>query len=318
MRRYYSRRTICLLPAALLAAMTSLTAVVPAVANPAEPRPPLDIEVTEVFPFRLTVSWTAVEVPDADTTVTYFLERVPFEGPADRVFAFETGGSLSVVPEIPQSFVVRTHFFNANTNPTNRLSPPSKIITVTPPGPPVIEVLGGQLDGHDVTLSWIAPDIGTGAAMPIKIFQNGVVTYSVPGTSPGTVTHRTIFGLPGGETHRFTVTYTDGFGETLAPPSEPIDVAVSPSDDITPPSPPTKFQLTHTGAGDLLLTWDLATDDTTPQAEIRYEIQRPGSTLISQVAAPPLFYPHPNSPAGLVMRAVDAAGNRSAFVPIVE
>jgi predicted RNA-binding protein with TRAM domain len=192
-------------------------------------------------------------------------------------------------------------------------SPPSDKVTVTIPelGPPT--GLRVNLAGSTVTLTWNRPTaVNPRTQTTYGVRLNGqletihraggdVVSLTIPRVLPGT-------------THEYTVEVSRGFA--AGPGSDPATVVVPPSADITSPTEPDwVIGLDPDCAPGFQIVVE-STDDTTPQADIRYE-QVEFTSQFGGWEAYVFDYDLPLSsadgpPNGI--RAVDQAGNRSLTV----
>lgn len=82
--------------------------------------------------------------------------------------------------------------------------------------------------------------------------------------------------------------------------------------DVTAPAAPTGLTSSFTAAGDVALAWQPGAGG---EAGTTYEVLA-GGRVVATSTTPSATVPLPDGPTGYVVRAVDAAGNRSASTPV--
>ncbi|HEY8457468.1 MAG TPA: fibronectin type III domain-containing protein [Actinopolymorphaceae bacterium] len=206
-----------------------------------------------------------------------------------------------------------THTFEIVAVTNGKESPPSERVVATLPhlGPPTD--LQASLDGDTITLTWNRPD----AVNPRTLTTYGVRINGELETihkAGGDVVSLTIPRVLPGTTHEYTVEVSKGF--RAGPVSDPATLDVPPSADTAPPTEPEwVIGLDPDCAPGYQIVVE-STDDTTPQANIRYEWV--ASTIqFGRTESYVYDYDIPLSsadgpPNGI--RAADEAGNRSATV----
>lgn len=169
-----------------------------------------------------------------------------------------------------------------------------------------------NVSGNTVTLAW-DPPVDNGNFWWFYVYDNGAKELIVGTGSDGTPAGATLKRLRSGVTHEFTATYGDfiGIGDSaqISAPSAPVQVTLSASADTTPPTTPANARRELQPDGCSFLTkWDPSTDDVTPQDQLQYD-------FVSWVG----FTQQYDAVSGTAdmssgsVRAVDAAGNRSAL-----
>ncbi|REF37171.1 fibronectin type III domain-containing protein [Thermasporomyces composti] len=192
-------------------------------------------------------------------------------------------------------------------------SPPSDRVVATIPHLDPATDLHASLDGDTITLTWHRPAAVNprtlttygvrinGQLETIHKVGGDVVSLTIPRVLPGT-------------THEYTVQVSKGLSP--GPVSDPATLAVPPSADTTPPTEPEWVIGLDPGCQPGFQIVVESTDDTTPQANIRYEQVEPTvsfGTTESYVRNYDLpLRSSDGPPTGI--RAVDEAGNRSAVV----
>jgi hypothetical protein len=122
----------------------------------------------------------------------------------------------------------------------------------------------------------------------------------------------TVFYLEPSTTHMFKVTARDYFGNTVE--SNVLSVTTPPKTDNVAPTAPTNLRFSsETAPPELWLRWDPSTDDTDSQALILYETYLNGVLVPDGVLGGinTVAYCRDVGPTTVVLRAVDASGNRS-------
>jgi hypothetical protein len=122
----------------------------------------------------------------------------------------------------------------------------------------------------------------------------------------------TVFYLEPSTTHTFRVTASDYFGNSVD--SNVLSVTTPPKTDNVAPTAPTNLQFSfQTGPPELWLNWDPSTDDTDSQGLILYETYLNGVLVPDGVVGGTntIVYCRDLGPTTVVLRAVDASGNRS-------
>jgi hypothetical protein len=122
----------------------------------------------------------------------------------------------------------------------------------------------------------------------------------------------TVFYLEPSTTHTFRVTASDYFGNSVD--SNVLSVTTPPKTDNVAPTAPTNLQFSfQTAPPELWLNWDPSTDDTDSQGLILYETYLNGVLVPDGVVGGTntIVYCRDLGPTTVVLRAVDASGNRS-------
>jgi hypothetical protein len=122
----------------------------------------------------------------------------------------------------------------------------------------------------------------------------------------------TVFYLEPSTTHTFKVTASDYFGNSVD--SNVLSVTTPPKTDNVAPTAPTNLQFSfQTAPPELWLNWDPSTDDTDSQGLILYETYLNGVLVPDGVVGGTntIVYCRDLGPTTVVLRAVDASGNRS-------
>ena len=132
-------------------------------------------------------------------------------------------------------------------------------------------------------------------------------------TSPTSVD---IIGLPPETTFSIAVRARD-FGWNFSPFSAPVSATTLASTDTTPPTVPTNLRVGNVdGCGEVRATWTQSTDDQDPQAAIRYEFRingQPDPFGDEIGVGRHITYGIVEGANTFVVRAIDSAGNASAF-----
>lgn len=182
----------------------------------------------------------------------------------------------------------------------------------TDPSKPPLTVQVASVSGNTITLAW-EPPANNNAFWWFYVYDNGAKESIIGTGSAGTPSGATLKRLRSGVTHEFTVTYGDfiGLGDAaqISAPSSPVQVGLPASSDTSPPTTPANARRELQADGCSFLTkWDPSTDDVTPQDQLKYDFvswvgftQEYGATSGTS-----------DMSSGSV-RAVDAAGNRSAL-----
>ncbi len=180
----------------------------------------------------------------------------------------------------------------------------------TDPTKPPLAVQIADVSGNTVTLAWDPP--ANNNFWWFYVYDNGA-KEAVVGTGAATPTGITLKRLRSGTTHEFTVIYGEfiGLGDSanLSAPSAAVRVTLAADSDTTPPTAPpnARHELQPDGCS-FLTTWDPSTDDVTPQDQLQYDFVDWTGFTLAYGLQPGRF----DMSAGSV-RAVDAAGNRSAL-----
>ncbi|MET9021910.1 hypothetical protein ABZV93_18160 [Actinopolymorpha sp. NPDC004070] len=172
--------------------------------------------------------------------------------------------------------------------------------------PPLTVRLASQ-SGNTITLAWDEPPNYEQHSYAIIVSDNGT------GECFGARTGVTMKRLKSGMTHELTVVYKeiptiDPNPQTSAP-SQPIRITLPRTADTTPPSTPTNAHVVYDpNIISFNLYWDKSTDDVTPQTDLQYDIVYDNGLSSYDVPMGQSVY----NESGFI-RAVDAAGNRSAL-----
>ena len=123
----------------------------------------------------------------------------------------------------------------------------------------------------------------------------------------------TVLDLAPETTYVFKVTVRDYFGNTAE--SNVVSATTPEVTDTVPPTVPTNLRLSSESAPpEIWLDWDQSTDNTDPQSEITYEVYLNGELDHVTIGyGETVTYCRGEGPNTIVIRAVDASGNASAF-----
>ena len=162
-----------------------------------------------------------------------------------------------------------------------------------------------------ISLAWNASTDNAGIAEYLLSINpwNGRAIF----TSPTSVD---IIGLPPETTFSIAVRARD-FGWNYSPFSSPVSATTLASTDTTSPTVPTNLRVGNTdGCGEVSATWTQATDDQDPQAAIRYQFRingQPDPFGDEIGVGRHITYGIIEGANTFVVRAIDSAGNASAF-----
>ena len=208
------------------------------------------------------------------------------------VRAYDTGGNLSAAQPL-------------------QLTTPASTDTVPPAAPANLHVMTGWGNGiSSVGFMWngAADNVST-TAYEVHMDGSQVAEILLDVQYSSLDNFITVRHVPPGTTHTFTVKARDEAGN-VSPDSNPVTVAFNPSTDVTPPSAPTLISGdTSPGCGFVDFIFNGSTDDTTAPSQIEYEVYEDGvfrgvwnGSVFEASFGRHTYY----------LRAVDAAGNRSA------
>lgn len=284
--------------------------------------PPTDFQATDVFARSVYLSWQA---PSDDPDLRYRVTNLTTGSTVGGWLNPEPSTVVRQRPGVTNSYeVVAIH------EPSGAISEPSNRITVTTPNVQPPDDVEAVRDGNDVTLTWTRPDVADPAGRTTYwvsdndrlVATNGMVTAREDGTYEITFPR-----LPSGTTRSYTVEVRYGASWPFdTAESDPVTVAVPPSEDITPPTAPAAVAVTDydTGTTSFRIT-EQSVDDTTLQSEINYEaVSRNGYDDDNQVIwlaydfDVPIEFDNSAGPVSFPtwIRAVDEAGNRSPVVMV--
>ena len=195
------------------------------------------------FTYRVRHSWGYEEtVPQAQTSFTWTTHLEPRSTYSFTVVAVDAAGNKS---NNSNTVTVRL--------PNDTIPPSTPALSVTDVGP------------THATLAPAATD--DGPYIWYTLFRDGVPialqTRELPITS---------YLLEPATTYSFAAQARD-FGGNLSAVGNPISVTTPPANpnDVTPPSVPANLSEDHWSDGEINLRWTASTDDTDPQAFIRYD-----------------------------------------------
>lgn len=182
------------------------------------------------------------------------------------------------------------------------------------PSKHTLNVRVAAVNGTDVTLAWDNPPPEDIEGWRFFAHDNGRAefTFSNHLQIPTSVTLKR---MQSGINHDFTVRFRragDHQGDNFSPFSTPVRVSLPASSDTTPPTaPPNAHQVFDPELYELTSFWDPSTDNVTPQADIQYDLVNysDGITFHYDAVSPVTAWL-----SGTMVRAVDAAGNRSPAV----
>jgi chitodextrinase len=180
---------------------------------------------------------------------------------------------------------------------------------VAPSIPTSVRVTG--VTASRISLTWSASTDNAGIAeyQLSSSPSNGRAIFTGP-------TSVDLIGLPPATTFSIAVRARD-FGWNFSPFSAPVTATTLASTDTTPPTVPTNLRVGDTdGCGEVSATWTQSTDDQDPQAAIRYEFEingQPDPFGDEIGVGRHITYGLVEGANTFVVRAIDSAGNASAF-----
>src|SRR5215212_5114467 len=189
---------------------------------------------------------------------------------------------------------------SAPSNSVTHTTPPD---TVPPSPAPVVSLQNAW--PTRISVSW-TQSVDALTQTWHDLYIDGVVHFEA------FLTPWTIFYVEPESTHTFQVKARDYFGNTVE--SNVLSVTTPPKTDNVAPSAPTNLQFSpETGPPELWLTWNPSTDATDSQGLILYEaylngVLVPGGEVGGTNT---IVYCQDVGPTTVVLRAVDASGNRS-------
>jgi hypothetical protein len=196
------------------------------------------------FTYRVRHSWGyEATVPQTQTSFTWTTNLEPRSTYYFVVYAVDAAGNRSS---------------NSNTvtirMPNDTIPPSTPTLSVTDLGPTHATLLPAATD--DGPYIWYT------------LFRNGVSMVNVTREIPITA-----YLLEPATTYTFAAQARD-FGGNLSAVSSPINVTTPPAkpDDVTPPSVPANLNADfYSNDAEITMRWTASTDDTDPQAFIRYD-----------------------------------------------
>ncbi|WP_438447891.1 fibronectin type III domain-containing protein [Gorillibacterium sp. sgz5001074] len=184
-------------------------------------------------------------------------------------------------------------------------SAPTMLLPDTEPPSAPTDLQAVEVTDHSVTLTWEA-----------SVDLAGVVSYEVErdGVSAGTVTGTTyryqLTGLSARTVYVFTVKAADAAGN-VSMPSSPLSITTKPGVDTEAPSVPTGLAVAGQSESSISLGWTASTDNV---GVTGYEVYR--DETYAATVTETTYQANGLSPGvaySFKARALDAAGNRSAF-----
>ncbi|MFG2042493.1 DUF4832 domain-containing protein [Dactylosporangium sp. NPDC048998] len=171
--------------------------------------------------------------------------------------------------------------------------------------PPTAPTLSGSVNGSTVSLTWSGATDNVGVT-GYQVYRDAALAGTVTATS------FTDTGVAPG-THSYQVRARDAAGN-VSGPSNTVTLTVSAGADTTPPSTPTLSSTGVTGTT-VSLSWTAATDNV---GVVGYEVFR-GATLAGSPTGTTFTDTglSPGTAYSYTVKAVDAAGNRSAASNVV-
>jgi chitodextrinase len=266
------------------------------------PTTPANLRVTDSTSFSVSLAWS----PATDNSGN-FSYRI-----------HHSWGYEATIPKTQTSFTWTTNlessrsysFYVYAVDSAGNKSRASNTVNValprdtSPPERPLLSVT--DVDATQVSLAWSSID--DGPFVFYSIFMNGA-----PLSQGLAITSGTVSLLNPDTTYTFTVEARDN-GINWSQPSEPVTVRTKASNpnDRTPPSSPTELRASDAYEGEIILRWNLSTDDLDAQSIIRYDVYVNG--ILSDIVVGrgrSLVYGIDGLNTISVV-AVDTAGNASA------
>jgi hypothetical protein len=267
------------------------------------PTAPTNLRVTNVTSFSVSLAWN----PSTDRSAFSYLILAAGRWSA-QVPSTQTSFTWTANLEAGKSY----YFIVGARDAAGNQSKFSNLVTVTlppdviAPSAPVVSVI--DVGPTYAVLSWSSTDDGPFVFYTIN--RDG--TPVIQGTS---TTSATLTSLEPEHTYTITAQARDN-GINWSPVSAPVSFTTPTTpNDVTPPSVPAGFAAWDVGdgAGEINAFWSASTDDFTPQSLIRYEVYLNGE--LADVTAGSwtrsVMY-GVNGTNVIELRAIDAAGNRSA------
>jgi chitodextrinase len=304
-------RKLFTLTALVISAVISIAVLLPdvlgtytatAATDRTPPTTPANLRVTESTSFSVSLAWS----PATDNSGN-FSYRI-----------HHSWGYEATVPRTQTSFTWTTNlessrsysFYVYAVDSAGNKSRASNTVNValprdtSPPERPLLSVTG--VEATQINLAWSSID--DGPFVFYSIFMNGAPLSQGLATTSGTVSL-----LNPDTTYTFTVEARDN-GINWSQPSEPVTVTTKPSNpnDRTPPSSPTELRASDAHEGEIILRWNLSTDDLDAQSIIRYDVYVNG--ILSDIVigrGRSLVYGI-NGLNTISVVAVDTAGNASS------
>jgi chitodextrinase len=183
---------------------------------------------------------------------------------------------------------------------------PDRVAPSTPANVRVTDVTPSK-----VSLAWDASTDNAGIAeylLSVSPFKGRTIF-----TGP---TSLDLIALPPDTTFTLAVRARD-FGWNFSPFSVPVTATTEASTDVTPPTVPTNLRVGNVDwCGEVKATWTQSTDDQDPQAAIRYQFRindQPDPFGDEIGVGRHITYGLVEGANTYVVRAIDSAGNASAF-----
>lgn len=301
MNRHRSAGALGLATAAMCCALLLVATPAAAARDRTPPTTPGNLRITATTPTSVSLAWST------STDRSTFWYCVQSSG----------GGCIRVDP--PRTTLTRTnlmpnrtHTFSvyavdsagnrsANSNTVSFTTPPD----TTPPSPaPTISVT--NLRPTRAVLTWPQPMDDTSPQVWSTLFVNGSVLGYADRLGPPT---QTLLTLTPETTYMFQVSVRDRDGNSVTGP--PLTVTTPPKTDENPPTAPTGLQGSSPDGVDIDLRWNASTDDTDPQAELRYDVSIDGVREAAGLGTKTILSCYTDDPLEIVVRAVDTSGNVS-------
>lgn len=302
MDRHRTAGALGLAAAALCCALALVAAPAAAARDRTPPTTPGDLRITATTPTSVSPAWNTST--DNSSNFWYCVQS-------------NGGGCIRVDP--PRTTLTRTnllpdrtHTFSvyavdsagnrsANSNTVAFTTPPD----TAPPSPaPTISVT--NLRPTRAVLTWPQPVDDTSPQVWWTLFVNGSVLGSADRLGPPT---QTLLTLTPATTYVFQVSVRDRDGNAVTGP--PLTVTTPPKTEENPPTAPTGLQGSSSDGFDIELRWNASTDDSDPQAEIRYDVYVDGARQAVGLGPRTILSCSTADPLEIVVRAVDTSGNES-------
>ena len=318
--RYYSRLLVGSAVLVLIIGLlfTGSTTFSAGKGDRSAPTAPTNLAVSGVTDRSANLSWNAST--DNSGKWTY---KVRITNVKNSTSAFATVGQTQTTystkylsPGTPYSFAVHAVDDMGNKSAESNVVNVSTPADTTPPGPPTLQAT--VLSPSHVQLTWTeSPDYGSTNCCIYGINVNGsritehINWVGAPAGSQSVIIRH----LSRSTTYSFSVSAIE-YGTLNSSTSNTVVATTHPSNDFTPPSPPTNLHLVQDDTcGEVWLGWTEATDNSDPQGFIEYEIYVNGvlSPLgVSSGIDVDFVYANNHGDNFFEVKAVDLAGNTSS------
>lgn len=283
------------------------------------PTTPSNLIAGSITATSVALSWTGST--DNSGSLTYKVKITNLKNSAYNSLATVSQSQTTYTANFlatnsPYTFSVYAVDAAGNKSADSNLVSASTLADTTPPTAPTLTAT--VLTPSQVQLTWTTSSDNV---------ANHCCTYSVNLNGSKYTGHLNWVGAPAGSlsltirhltpatAYSFSINASDWSGGNVST-SNTVNVTTQPSNDITPPSPPTNVRLVQDDScGEIWLGWGEGTDNSDPQNQLEYEIYVNGvlsPMAVSSGIGIDFVYATNHGDNYFQVKAVDRSGNTSA------